>query len=226
MQLELRNFYGYPLHKRPVLTIFKLSTLRKTMIERTCQHCAKTYQTFPSIKPKFCSSKCAGAAKKNGEVKRCVVCGTEFYAVPSRRTGLYCSKSCHMTARNLTEANPALHRDISGANNPMFGKAGQVGPANGMFGRRREACPRWTGGRKVRKDGYALIYTEAHPSLPDGQPGYVLEHRLIAEQILGRHLTAEEVVHHVNENPSDNRPENLRVMTQAEHMQIHHSAGK
>lgn len=198
------------------------------MIERTCQHCAKTYQTFPSIKPKYCSSTCAGAAKKTGEARNCSVCGSPFYAQPSRiakRAGLYCSKSCHMTARNLTEANPSFHRDVSGANNPMFGKPGHFGAANGMFGRRREACPRWTGGRKVRKDGYTLIYLDAHPSLPGGQPGYVLEHRLVAEQTIGRHLTADEVVHHLNEDPSDNRPENLQVMTQSEHAKLHFGVG-
>lgn len=41
---------------------------------------------------------------------------------------------------------------------------------------------------------------------------------------LGRLLTSDEIVHHVNENTTDDRIENLRVVTRAEHMQIHADA--
>lgn len=47
------------------------------------------------------------------------------------------------------------------------------------------------------------------------------EHRIIGEQIAGRPLTSDDVVHHVNHDRRDNRPENLRVMTRAEHIEEH-----
>jgi hypothetical protein len=41
--------------------------------------------------------------------------------------------------------------------------------------------------------------------------GYIMEHRLIVAQMMGRCLTRTEVVHHRNHDPQDNRPENLEL---------------
>lgn len=51
--------------------------------------------------------------------------------------------------------------------------------------------------------------------------GYVYEHIMIAEQMTGRHLKENEVVHHLDGNRSNNRIENLLVLSRAMHTKLH-----
>lgn len=55
---------------------------------------------------------------------------------------------------------------------------------------------------------------------------YVLLHRVVMENHLGRLLTSDEIVHHIDEDPSNNDISNLQVMSRSEHNQLHKSTGR
>lgn len=75
----------------------------------------------------------------------------------------------------------------------------------------------WNGGRRREKEGYVLVKVPDHPYAT--KQGYVREHRLVVEKLLGRHLLPTEVVHHKDGNPTNNAPDNLEVFsTHANHM--------
>lgn len=63
------------------------------------------------------------------------------------------------------------------------------------------------GHKKKRGDGYIAIYFPDHPK--SSAEGYIMEHILVMEAIIGRHLNDDEVVHHINEIKDDNRACNL-----------------
>jgi hypothetical protein len=50
--------------------------------------------------------------------------------------------------------------------------------------------------------------------------------RLTMQNYLGKKLKSHELVHHINGDTSDNRIENLMVVTRAEHKKIHNEIGK
>lgn len=51
--------------------------------------------------------------------------------------------------------------------------------------------------------------------------GWILEHRYVMEQHLGRKLTKQEFVHHINGNGLDNRLKNLIILSRGNHIWYH-----
>ena len=70
-------------------------------------------------------------------------------------------------------------------------------------------------------NGYKMIYKPEHPH-SDGK-GYIREHILVMEKHLGRYLTEDEIVHHIDENKLNNDISNLQLMTKYEHKCYHSS---
>lgn len=88
---------------------------------------------------------------------------------------------------------------------------------------RGETHGAWKGGR-IRQRGYVLVYAPEHPHAyraTKGSGGYVQEHRLVMEKMIGRYLLPKETVHHRNGKKDDNRPENLLLVSIHAHWEEH-----
>jgi hypothetical protein len=146
------------------------------------------------------------------ETKVCKTCGKEFEKVyfgkQSNATWsrkIYCSQFCkahdkcecgEFKLKSYKHCFECRNKYILGENSHM-----------------------WKGGRTINGLGYVIIYQPNHPY---ANAGHVLEHRLVMEKHLGRYLTKEEVVHHMDGDKTNNNLTNLHLFaTSGEHTAYH-----
>lgn len=82
----------------------------------------------------------------------------------------------------------------------------------------------WNIRRIVSKGDYNYAVVPEHPKAI--KRGYVLEHRVVMENAIGRILRDDEIVHHINGIKKDNREENLEIMLLSDHSRHHSSTGR
>ena len=152
-----------------------------------------------------------------------------------QRTAMCSQQRKSLIVRKWMEDNQGKHRCGCGCGGiieikihhykrgiPAFLNHHSTRVVNPMTGRKRSASPTYKGGRRINPAGYVevLVGNKGRRSV------YMLEHRLVMQKHLGRELLDSEVVHHINGNKTDNRIENLELMTNSQHTSHHARRGE
>lgn len=90
--------------------------------------------------------------------------------------------------------------------------------------RKREKASNWKGGVRTTSKGYKQILMPEHKRAD--ATGYVMEHIVVYESATGIEVPDGCCIHHLNGIKSDNRIENLCMMTNSAHTVFHHTGAK
>lgn len=137
----------------------------------------------------------------------------------------YMNKYAISSRKGKDKMTPAIKTHLSNAN---IGRTPWNAGMSGSYQKwtkSGENAPGYRGGVvELTFDGltYRKILRQHHPY--SDANGYVFEHRLVCEKLLGRYLFPEEVVHHRDGDSLNNAPSNLFVFkTNSDHMRFHHA---
>jgi endogenous inhibitor of DNA gyrase (YacG/DUF329 family) len=221
------------------------------LITRTCEQCSADFLVQRSQVTagggKYCSRACyvlslPGRTWIGKAVYTCPQCSAEVREWSSQvRPGnvKYCSRACSILGRRRP-ADEHFIRTVEAARRgravlqprpcaqcgTTFRPRADAGEGHGLYCSQRCANvvnrskrPNWGVDGRRFVDRYVKVRMPDHPAASKG--GYVYEHRVVMERVLGRLLTSDEHVHHINHVKTDNRPENLEVVSKAEHLKHH-----
>lgn len=194
---------------------------------KACEVCDQPYMTHnhtQAHRNRTCSKACANVLvgqantglmpieERKGRWVACTVCGKEIWK-PEAWLKRIAQPTCS------TQCNGQL-RGAEWARHGHKGRAGWTEESEAAWLKKMtgETNPSWKGGvtYRNRKGAYAnqkIKYVRCPDAfLPMARKdGYVMEHRLVVAQALGRPLKRSECVHHVNHDATDNRIENLML---------------
>lgn len=172
--------------------------------EAECQTCGKRFVRKGNTTGLFCSRACWYVAYDAQNKKNCPICGKEFEAKLSQKTCSYeCADKSRRTAkRNIhcAQCGNRLKEDCHPRQRFCSRSCAMVHNNNGKNGGRAKP----DGARQKHSSGYIMVKVNG---------GWMLEHRHVMEQKLGRALSPGERVHHKNGIRTDNLPENLELWT-------------
>ena len=158
--------------------------------------------------------------------RTCIRCGVGFAVPKPSQQGKYCSTTCQSLARRLPDAAPRNCLGCGCMFTPARKRANQEYCSRPCFLRTQRTPEHQKAAAKAAAAAREHIRGtgQKHPYVKEGGRH---QHRMVAEEKIGRPLTPGEVVHHRDENGHNNAPSNLDVLpSQAEHARLHFTGTK
>lgn len=174
-------------------------------------------------------------------VRSCPVCGTSLQYKDQRAYQLAVEKNSYCLAcRRLPENNPFFGKTHTDETKEKLRRSDKSYTKTEEFRlTMKEANKKYGSNTKPVYDCWVEKYGEQRADELDAlrrekwrakrnpeKKGYVKyrgrhEHRIVMEQILGRPLTYDDVIHHIDGNPTNNNPTNLLLTNRHDHPKIH-----
>lgn len=168
--------------------------------ESDCQTCGVRFVRKQKTTGLYCSPACWYAAYDAKNKKTCPICGKEFEGHSSQKT---CSYKCADKSRRTAKRNTRCAQCGKPLKPNCHPRTKFCSHRCGLLDRdRRGQLHAAEGTRTLHSNGYVLLKVGKK---------WVLEHRHVMQQKLGRSLEEHERVHHKDGNRSNNNPSNLEL---------------
>ena len=192
------------------------------MLISKCKRCGKEKKyNYPRVVKDYCSHVCSNYAKWEKREKGktvvlvCETCGNNFELLESVKRAReangnkikYCSQKCMgLSNKKAKIVNcPICDKEFETTRNKCCSKNCSYEYIKKMGKHKKNGF--WL------ENGYKVLYIEGNKSIK--------EHIKIMQDKIGRELQPNENVHHINGIKTDNRIENLQLLTKSEHSRLH-----
>lgn len=200
---------------------------RLSRITINCSVCGQEMSVPPHlINKRTCSLSCLRRLRRKF-YRKCRQCGEQINSAQGNKRN-FCSRTCY-------------HRFVHGPNHPAWvadriRTCKNCGEKFEALGKQKQTllcslgC--WNSWRKEHGRshraplGHVTRHQVTRRAVKVAEGKYRPEHRVVMEKHLGRNLSSDEVIHHIDGNSSNNHIGNLLVVTQSEHVKIHREAEK
>ena len=168
-----------------------------------------------------------GRKTKPPRMATCRQCGAQFEIKNGLKRADFCGNRCYGDWR---ASDPGVHEHLQGISSK--GRSGWTAESLASYSPKMSGAnnPAWKGGVtyfKTHGNYVGVKYVRCPLDFVSmaRKDGYVMEHRLLVAQAIGRPLLRSEAVHHIDHDPTNNSLSNLQLFASNQHHKLYEHRG-